>query len=276
MIHPRRTRSCGEMRASWRPTSSARANSQSALITQALDDRADILLYAHVEASESGLGPGRTAGAYSEVRGVTRTEFVLRASEAAAIETLNERPVIALDEAYDAFLAALDAPAEPERFERALRAQAAVGEITRPGSGITTQGANPARCLDAWMKSRSRLNEAKGGARTMSSLIEPRGRLGGEQGFLPGRSMPEPIPVILLGQLGGFEYQGRGLGSESWTMPESPGGRPTSSAHAPSCLEGARSILRALRFRVLGRTAHAAASDIGVENVFGGSNPIDE
>ena len=58
------------------------------------------------------------------IRGVTRTEFVLRSSEAAAIETLNERPVIALDEeAYDAFVAALDAPVQPndrlkERFAR--------------------------------------------------------------------------------------------------------------------------------------------------------------
>ena len=58
------------------------------------------------------------------IRGVTRTEFVLRSSEAAAIETLNERPVIALDdEAYDAFVAALDAPIQPndrlkERFGR--------------------------------------------------------------------------------------------------------------------------------------------------------------
>ena len=58
------------------------------------------------------------------IRGVTRTEFVLRSSEAAAIETLNERPVIALDDAaYDAFVAALDAPVEPnqrlkERFAR--------------------------------------------------------------------------------------------------------------------------------------------------------------
>ena len=51
----------------------------------------------------------------AEIRGVTRTEFVLRASEAAATEALNERPVIALDdEAYDAFLAAIDAPAEPD------------------------------------------------------------------------------------------------------------------------------------------------------------------
>ena len=49
------------------------------------------------------------------IRGVTRTEFVLRSSEAAAIETLNERPVITLDdEAWDAFAAALDAPVEPD------------------------------------------------------------------------------------------------------------------------------------------------------------------
>ena len=47
--------------------------------------------------------------------GVTRTEFVLRSSEVAAFETLNERPVIALDdEAWDAFTAALDAPVEPD------------------------------------------------------------------------------------------------------------------------------------------------------------------
>lgn len=47
-------------------------------------------------------------------RGVTRTEFVLRSSEAAAIETLNERPVITLDdEVWEAFVAALDAPIEP-------------------------------------------------------------------------------------------------------------------------------------------------------------------
>ncbi len=49
------------------------------------------------------------------IRGVTRTEFVLRSSEAAAIETLNERPVIALDdEAWEAFVAALDAPVDPD------------------------------------------------------------------------------------------------------------------------------------------------------------------
>ncbi len=48
------------------------------------------------------------------IRGVTRTEFVLRSSEAAAIETLNERPVIVLDaDVYKAFVAALDAPLKP-------------------------------------------------------------------------------------------------------------------------------------------------------------------
>ena len=47
----------------------------------------------------------------AEIRGLTRTEFVLRSSEAAAIEIFNERPVIALDdEAWDDFVAALDAP----------------------------------------------------------------------------------------------------------------------------------------------------------------------
>ncbi len=48
------------------------------------------------------------------IRGVTRTEFVLRSSEAAAIEALSDRPVIALDDdVYDAFVAALDSPVEP-------------------------------------------------------------------------------------------------------------------------------------------------------------------
>lgn len=47
------------------------------------------------------------------IRGVSRTEFVLRSSEAAAIEILNERPVITLnDEAWDDFVAALDAPVD--------------------------------------------------------------------------------------------------------------------------------------------------------------------
>ena len=58
------------------------------------------------------------------IRGVTRTEFVLQASEAAALEALNERPVIVLDdEAYDAFVAALDAPDEPSAHLREVAAR---------------------------------------------------------------------------------------------------------------------------------------------------------
>ncbi len=58
------------------------------------------------------------------IRGVSRTEFVLRASEAAAVATLNESPVVSLDdEAWDDFVAALDAPVDMvpsvrERFAR--------------------------------------------------------------------------------------------------------------------------------------------------------------
>ena len=45
------------------------------------------------------------------ITNVSPTEFMLRSSEAAAIEVLNECPVIALDdEAWDDFVAALDAP----------------------------------------------------------------------------------------------------------------------------------------------------------------------
>ena len=58
------------------------------------------------------------------IRGVSRTEFVLRSSEAAAIEVLNERPVMALDDgAWDDFVAALDAPVEldPEVKARYVR-----------------------------------------------------------------------------------------------------------------------------------------------------------
>ena len=58
------------------------------------------------------------------IRGVSRTEFVFRSSEAAAIEILNERPVVTLDaQAWDDFVAVLDAPVEldpsvKERFAR--------------------------------------------------------------------------------------------------------------------------------------------------------------
>ena len=47
------------------------------------------------------------------IRGVSRAEFVLRSSETAAIDALSDRPVIALDEeAWDDFVAALDAPVD--------------------------------------------------------------------------------------------------------------------------------------------------------------------
>ena len=58
------------------------------------------------------------------IQGVTSAEFMLRSSEVAAIETLTKRSAIALDDkAYDAFIAALDAPVESnvrlkERFAR--------------------------------------------------------------------------------------------------------------------------------------------------------------
>ena len=47
------------------------------------------------------------------IRSISRTKSVLRSSEAAAIEILNERPITTLDEkAWDDFVAALDAPVE--------------------------------------------------------------------------------------------------------------------------------------------------------------------
>ena len=79
--------------------------------------------------------------------------------------------------------------------------------------------------LDAWLQGKARLNEAKGGARTYvardgdrvagfyslaASAVERR-----RVSSRVGRSMPEPVPVILLGQLAlDTHYQGRGLGSD--------------------------------------------------------------
>ena len=60
----------------------------------------------------------------AEIRGISRVEFILRSSEAAAIEILNECPVIALDdETWEDFVVALDtpvasAPAVKERYVR--------------------------------------------------------------------------------------------------------------------------------------------------------------
>ena len=79
--------------------------------------------------------------------------------------------------------------------------------------------------LDTWLQDKARLNEAKGGARTYvacdgdrvagfyslaASAVEKR-----RVSSRVGRNMPEPIPVILLGQLAvDTDYQGRRLGSD--------------------------------------------------------------
>ena len=58
------------------------------------------------------------------VQGISRSKFVLRSSEAAAIDVLSERPVIALgDEAWDEFVATLDAPVEPDPTVKARYAR---------------------------------------------------------------------------------------------------------------------------------------------------------
>ncbi len=58
-----------------------------------------------------------------------RTAFMLRSSEAAAIEILNERPVIALDdEAWGNCVAALDAPLEIDPSVKARYARSPQGE----------------------------------------------------------------------------------------------------------------------------------------------------
>jgi len=79
--------------------------------------------------------------------------------------------------------------------------------------------------LNTWLQRKARLNEAKGGARTYvvcdgdrviafyslaASSVERR-----RVSSRVGRYMPEPIPVILLGQLAvDVNHQGRGLGSD--------------------------------------------------------------
>lgn len=58
--------------------------------------------------------------------GKTRTDFVLEAARRAAEDALLDRSVIRVNpEAYDAFLARLDAPAEPnERLRKTMRQKA--------------------------------------------------------------------------------------------------------------------------------------------------------
>ena len=90
-------------------------------------------------------------------------------------------------------------------------------DISQFSSGVPT--------LDAWLRGKARLNEARGGARTYvachgdrvagfyslaASAVERR-RLSSRV----GRNMPDPVPVILLGQLAVDEaWRGRGLGSD--------------------------------------------------------------
>ncbi|MDE0523128.1 MAG: GNAT family N-acetyltransferase [Boseongicola sp.] len=89
--------------------------------------------------------------------------------------------------------------------------------ISQFSSGVPT--------LDVWLRGKARLNEVRGGARTYvvcegdrvagfyslaASSVERR-RLSSRI----GRNMPDPVPVILLGQLAVDEaWRGRGLGSD--------------------------------------------------------------
>jgi len=79
--------------------------------------------------------------------------------------------------------------------------------------------------LDAWLRGKAQRNEAKGGARTYvvcdgdrvagfyslaASAVERR-----RVSSRVGRGMPDPVPVILLGQLAvDTDYRGRRLGSD--------------------------------------------------------------
>ncbi len=90
-------------------------------------------------------------------------------------------------------------------------------DVSQFSSGVPT--------LDSWLRGKARLNEAKGGARTYVSCDGDR-----VAGFYSlaassverrrvssrvGRGMPDPVPVILLGQLAVDEhYRARRLGSD--------------------------------------------------------------
>ena len=97
-------------------------------------------------------------------------------------------------------------------------------DVSQFSSGIST--------LDAWLRGKARLNEAKGGARTyvacdgdrvagFCSLVASsvgRRRVSSRV----GRGMPDPVPVILLGQLAVDErYRARRLGSD--LLVDAPG-----------------------------------------------------
>ncbi len=90
-------------------------------------------------------------------------------------------------------------------------------DISQFFSGVPT--------LDAWLRGKARLNEARGCVRTyvacdgdrvagyysLAASSVKRGRVSSRV----GRNMPDPIPVILPGQLAVDEaYRGRRLGSD--------------------------------------------------------------
>ncbi len=101
--------------------------------------------------------------------------------------------------------------------------------VTAPeplGEGHDVSGfASGAPALDAWLRGKARLNEAKGGARAY--VVCAGGRAVGFYSLAAtsverrrvssriGRGLPEPIPAILLGQLAVDEaWRGRGLGAD--------------------------------------------------------------
>ena len=97
-------------------------------------------------------------------------------------------------------------------------------EPIAPGHDVS-QFSSGVHNLDSWLRGKARLNEAKGGARTYVACDGDR-----VAGFYSlaassverhrvlsrvGRSMPDPVPVILLGQIAVDErYRARRLGSD--------------------------------------------------------------
>ena len=118
--------------------------------------------------------------------------------------------------------------------------------------------------LDAWLQGKARLNEAKGGARTYvacdadrvagfyslaASSVERR-----RVASRVGRGMPDPVPVILLGQLAvDTNYQGRHLGSDLLIDA-------ARRALAAADLIGARAIVCRPSTHKPGRSTNASAS----------------
>ena len=138
--------------------------------------------------------------------------------------------------------------------------------------------------LDAWLQRKARLNEAKGGARTYVACDGLRvaafhslAASAVERRRVPsrvGRSMPQPVPVILLGQLAvDTDYQGRGLGSDLLVDAAkraliAADARCTGD-HCPGSQRAGKVILRALQLpTVLGsRAAHAGRANLRTAGV---------